>query len=203
METVSKITGTPVKDLQTVYEMYSSTGGPDKAGTIMYALGQTQHTSGVQNIRTMCMIQLLARQYGHLRRWRERPARGTERSGLNRSGDTLPYPARLSCSTPGVAADPGRLPQEKYPKTSDPRSANWWQNYPKYVISLLKAWYGDKATKENDFGYSWVPKLDDGQDCSILNMIDSHVRKKDQGTYCHRPESCLQPAQCQTSPRRH
>ena len=52
------------------------------------------------------------------------------------------------------------------PKTSDPRSANWWQNYPKYAVSLLKAWYGDKATKENDFGYSWVPKLDDGQDCT-------------------------------------
>ena len=48
MDMVSKITGTPVKDLQTVYEMFSSTGVPDKAGTIMYALGQTQHTSGVK-----------------------------------------------------------------------------------------------------------------------------------------------------------
>ena len=59
LEKVSAITGTPVEDLKTVYEMYSSTGVKDKAGTIMYALGQTQHTTGVQNIRTFCMIQLL------------------------------------------------------------------------------------------------------------------------------------------------
>ena len=58
-EKVSAITGTPVEDLKTVYEMYSSTGVKDKAGTIMYALGQTQHTTGVQNIRTFCMMQLL------------------------------------------------------------------------------------------------------------------------------------------------
>jgi formate dehydrogenase major subunit len=59
LETVSKITGTPVEDLKTVYELYSSTGVKDKAGTVMYALGQTQHTTGVQNIRALCVIQLL------------------------------------------------------------------------------------------------------------------------------------------------
>ena len=44
------------------------------------------------------------------------------------------------------------------PKTNDPMSANWWQHKPKYLVSLLKAWYGDAATKENDFGYDWIPK---------------------------------------------
>jgi len=39
--------------------MYSATGVPDKAGTVMYALGQTQHTTGVQNIRALAIIQLL------------------------------------------------------------------------------------------------------------------------------------------------
>jgi hypothetical protein len=39
------------------------------------------------------------------------------------------------------------------------------------MVSLLKAWYGDKATKENDFGYSWVPKLDDGQDCKLTAIL--------------------------------
>jgi formate dehydrogenase major subunit len=59
LEKVSAITGTPQEDLKTVYEMFSSTGVKDKAGTIMYALGQTQHTTAVQNIRTICIIQLL------------------------------------------------------------------------------------------------------------------------------------------------
>ena len=49
------------------------------------------------------------------------------------------------------------------------------------MVSLLKAWFGEKATKENDFGYSWVPKLDDGQDCTILNMIDKMFEKKIKG----------------------
>jgi formate dehydrogenase major subunit len=73
--------------------------------------------------------------------------------------------------------------QKNTPKTADPRSANWWQNYPKYTVSLLKAWYGDKAVKENDFGYSWVPKLDDGQDCTILNMIDRMYEKQIKGLF--------------------
>ncbi len=59
LKKVSSITGTPEKDLKTVYEMYSSTGTKDRAGTVMYALGQTHHTVGVQNIRTLAMIQLL------------------------------------------------------------------------------------------------------------------------------------------------
>jgi formate dehydrogenase major subunit len=44
------------------------------------------------------------------------------------------------------------------PKTKDPKSANWWGNTPKYATSLLKAWYGDNATKENDFCYDYLPK---------------------------------------------
>ena len=49
------------------------------------------------------------------------------------------------------------------------------------MVSLLKSWYGDKATKENDFGYSWVPKLDDGQDYSIMTMFDDMYDKKIKG----------------------
>ena len=58
-ELVSKITGTPVEDLLEVYKTYAATGAVGKAGTIMYAMGWTQHTVGVQNIRTMAIIQLL------------------------------------------------------------------------------------------------------------------------------------------------
>jgi formate dehydrogenase major subunit len=59
------------------------------------------------------------------------------------------------------------------PKSADPQSANWWQNFPKYSTSLLKSFWGEKATKENDFGYAWLPKLDDGQNCSWLNLFDA------------------------------
>ena len=181
LEKVSSITGTPVEDLKTVYEMFSSTGVKDKAGTVMYALGQTQHTTAVQNIRTLCMIQLLLGNIGICG-----GGVNAMRGEPNVQGST--DFAILSHYIPGYLAAPRASLQslQEYlkrntPTTSDPRSANWWQNYPKYMVSLLKAWYGDKATKENDFGYSWVPKLDDGQDCTILNMIDSMYEKKIKG----------------------
>jgi len=181
LEKVSSITGTPVEDLKTVYEMYSSTGVKDKAGTVMYALGQTQHTIGVQNIRTLCIIQLLLGNIGICG-----GGVNAMRGEPNVQGST--DFAILSHIIPGYLAAPVASLQtvDEYlkrftPKSADPRSANWWQNYPKYMVSLLKAWYDDKATKENDFGYSWVPKLDDGQDCTILNMIDNMFEKKIKG----------------------
>lgn len=51
-----------------------------------------------------------------------------------------------------------KLLQRATPTTNDPKSANWWQHYPKYMVSLLKAWYGDAATKDNEFGYQYLPK---------------------------------------------
>ncbi len=183
LETVSTTTGTPVEDLKKVYELYSSTGVKDRAGTVMYALGQTQHTTGVQNIRALCMIQLLLGNMGIC-------GGGVNalRGEPNVQGST-DY-AILSHILPGYLAAPrasmkslDEYLQRLTPKSADARSANWWQNYPKYKVSLLKAWFGDKATKENDFGYSWVPKLDDGQDCTILNMVDRMYEKQIKGLF--------------------
>jgi formate dehydrogenase major subunit len=181
LEKVSAITGTSVEDLKTVYELYSATGAPDKAGTIMYALGQTQHTTGVQNIRALALIQLLLGNMGICG-----GGVNAMRGEPNVQGST--DFAILSHILPGYLAAPRASQQtlEEYlkkntPQTADPQSANWWQNYPKYAVSLLKAWYGDKAAKDNDFGYSWVPKLDDGQDASVLNMIDNMFEKKLKG----------------------
>jgi len=61
--------------------------------------------------------------------------------------------------TPAAADETLAKYLEHYtPQSSDPKSANWWQHYPKYMVSLLKAWYGDNATADNDFGYDWLPK---------------------------------------------
>ena len=171
-ELVSEITGTPAKDLLAVYELYSSTGVKDKAGTIMYAMGWTQHTVGVQNIRAMSIIQLLLGNMGI-------PGGGVNalRGESNVQGST--DQALLFHLLPGYLRAPVATQQtlEEYhapvPKTSDPRSVNWWSNYPKYSVSLFKAYWGDKATKENDFGYAWLPKLDAGQNCSWLNLFDA------------------------------
>ncbi len=59
LDTVSSITGCPKDKLEAAYALYASTGAPDKVGTILYAMGQTQHTVGSQNVRAMAMLQLL------------------------------------------------------------------------------------------------------------------------------------------------
>jgi formate dehydrogenase major subunit len=172
-EKVSEITGTPVKDLLEVYETYSATGKPDKSGTIMYAMGWTQHTVGVQNIRAMAMIQLLL---GNI---------GVAGGGVNAlRGESNVQGSTDHCILfhiwPGYLKTPrASLPtldayNKKFtPKTGDPKSANWWGNYPKYSVSLLKSFFGDKATKKNGFGYSWLPKLDDGVNYSWLMIFDA------------------------------
>jgi formate dehydrogenase major subunit len=171
LQKVSEITGTPTADLEKVYKAYGATGTPDKAGTVLYAMGWTQHTVGVQNIRAMSIIQSLL---GNM---------GIAGGGVN----ALRGESNVQGSTDQALLFhiiPGYLPTPRaqwatladYNKTTpaskDPRSVNWWKNRPKYVASLLKSMYGDKATKENDFGYSWMPKLDPTQDASWLNLFD-------------------------------
>ncbi len=182
-EKVSEITGTPVKDLLKVYDMYSETGVRDKVGTILYAMGWTQHTVGTQNIRTMSIIQLLLGNIGMagggvnaLRG--ESNVQGSTDQGLlfhNLPGYLrMPLANQETLQAFHVAA---------VPRTTDPLSANWWQNFPKYSVSLLKALWGDKATKENDFGYMWLPKLDPGQNCSWLNLFDAMHEGKIKGFF--------------------
>ena len=62
-------------------------------------------------------------------------------------------------------------------------SANWWQNYPKYMVSLLKGWFGENATKENDFGYKWLPKVDKGKDYSYLYLFDRMYKGEIKGGF--------------------
>ncbi len=171
LDKVSQITGTPKEDLLKVYQAYAATGQKGKAGTIMYAMGWTQHTVGVQNIRTMAIIQLLLGNMG--------VAGGgvnALRGESNVQGSTdhcllfhiIPgYMATPSTTWPTLADYLKRRPASK-----DPMSANWWQNEPKYMVSFLKSMFGENATPSNGFGYDWMPKLDAGKPYSWLHIFD-------------------------------
>ena len=169
-ELVSKITGTPQAQFLKVCEMLAGTAGPDKVMTICYALGWTQHSVGSQNIRTMAMIQLLLGNMG-------RPGGGVNalRGHANVQGitDMNAYSEVLSgyMSAPSDA-DTNRTDYlaRRSPKPLRPNQMSFPQNFPKWHTSLMKAYYGDAATAENDFGYDWIPKRDGGYD--ILHMFE-------------------------------
>ena len=172
LDKVASVTGTPKEDLVKVYETYAATGAKDQAGTIMYAMGWTQHTVGVQNIRAMAIIQLLLGNMG-MAGGGVNALRGE--SNVQGSTDHCLlfhiWPGYLKTPT-GSSTDLASYNKKYTPTTKDPLSANWWGNYPKYSVSFLKSMFGDKATGENDFGYSWLPKLDDGKTYSWLDIFD-------------------------------
>jgi formate dehydrogenase major subunit len=155
LDIVSAITGCPTDKLQEVYDAYAASGQPDKTGSILYAMGQTQHTVGSQNVRCMAMVQLLLGNIG-------RPGGGVNalRGESNVQGSTdmavLAHiiPAYMATPTAGKHPDLATYLEVETPATS------YWSNKPKFLISLLKAWWGDHATAENDFAYDYMGKVE-------------------------------------------
>lgn len=185
LDKVSSITGVSKEDLLMVYNEYGATGAKDKAGTECYALGWTHHTVGSQNIRTMAIIQLLLGNMGicgggiNALRGEPNVQGSTDHAILY---NILPGYLKM----PSGPVDTLAKYLEKYTsKSTDPQSANWYQNYPKYAVSFLKAVWGDQATPENEFGYSWLPKLDDGKAYSIMHATDEMYAGKMKGFFAY------------------
>ena len=178
---VSKITGTPQDKLLEVYKLYASTGKPDKAGVELYAMGWTQHTVGVQNIRTMCIIQLLLGNMGI--------AGGgvaAMRGESNVQGSTDHgllfhiWPGYLGAPTASLKTLK-EYNEKRTPTTKEKNSLNWWKNTPKYSASFLRSMYGKNATLEE--AYALMPKLDDGVNYSWLTIFDQMYKGKFTGFF--------------------
>ena len=159
-EMVEKICGTPKDKFLKVCEMIGSTGRAGRAMTIMYALGWTQHSQGTQMIRTGAMVQLLLGNMGIAGGGMNALRGHSNIQGLTDLG-------LLSNLLPGYMT----LPGEKEPdfqayldkrtlKPLRPKQVSFWQNYPKFHVSLMKSWFGDAATKDNNWAYDYLPKLD-------------------------------------------
>jgi len=152
-EIVEKICGIPPELFYKVANALVAASGPEKTAAICYAVGWTQHSKGVQIIRAAAILQLLLGNIG-------RPGGGilALRGHASIQGSTdIPT---LYDILPGYLAMPRKgdetLQQylENYTKKT-----GLWADYPKYLVSTLKAYYGKHATAENDFGYCWLPKL--------------------------------------------
>jgi len=185
LEEVSSTTGVSQDDLLKVYKAYSATGKPNKAGTVLYALGWTQHTVGVQNIRLSAIMQLLL---GNI---------GVAGGGINAlRGEPNVQGSTDHCILyhiiPGYMAMPhagwtnlAEYQKANTPVSKDPLSANWWQNKPKYMVSLLKAWFGENGTEANGFGYDMLPKIEPGEDYSYIFLFDRMYKGQIKGGFVY------------------
>lgn len=160
-DVVANLTGSPKAGFLKVCEHLGKTAVPNKVATILYALGWTQHTVGAQNIRTMAMIQLLLGNIGMAGGGVNALRGHSNIQGLSDLG-------LLSTSLPGYLTLPGEKAHptldaylsKTTPKTMLPGQFNYWSNTPKFFVSLMKWFFGDKATKDNNWGYDWLPKWD-------------------------------------------
>ena len=183
-EKVNEITGAPVDTFLQVCQTFAASGQAGKSGTILYAMGTTQHTYGAQNIRSYCILQLLL---GNI---------GIAGGGINAMrGESNVQGSTDHCLLfhilPGYLKVPVNTDTslDKYleratPKSNDPKSANWWQHTPKYVVSLLKAWYGNAATKANQFGFHYLPKIESGQNYSHISLFEAMYSGTIKGLMC-------------------
>jgi len=179
-DVVSSITGIPTADFGKVAELVGQMGAPDKVMTIVYAVGLTQHTTGGQLIRSGSLLQLLLGNIG-------RPGGGmnAERGHANIQGNTDHaiswdiLPGYLKIPAPGQKNRDDYVAQSAS-KKQDPNSWNFFGlNYKKFLTSTLKGWFGNAATKANEFAFDFVPKP--ASNASWMTIFDQALKGKMQG----------------------
>jgi formate dehydrogenase major subunit len=190
-EMVAWVCGCTAGEFLRVAELLSRNSGRERTGAIVYALGWTQHSTGVQMIRAAGIIQLLLGNMG-------RPGGGimAMRGHCSIQGSTdIPT---LYDLLPGYIPQPLAVPahasltrylehghdyNSAYHSSAagfwqEAATAGYWANLPKFMISLLKAWYGEAATADNDYCYGYLPKLDGdySQLATVIRMYEGTVK---------------------------
>ena len=154
-EMVERYCGVPREVFLKAADVFTAAAGPEKTAAICYAVGWTQHSNGVQIIRSAAILQMLLGNIG-------RPGGGilALRGHASIQGST-DIPTLYDIL-------PGYLPMPSFEKDSNElkdhiKKHSWrtglWANFDSYLISLLKAWYGEAATAANDFGFNWLPRV--------------------------------------------
>jgi formate dehydrogenase major subunit len=179
-EMVERITGIPRAQFLQVAKVVGETGRPDKVMTIVYAVGLTHHTTGVQLIRSGAVLQLLLGNMG-------RPGGGmnAERGHANIQGNTDHaiswdiLPGYLKVPAPGQRTIDDYVKQSASKKLR-PNAVNFFgAHYRPFLVSLLKTWYGDKATKDNEYAFDHLPKP--AGNASWITIFDQALKGKMEG----------------------
>ncbi len=176
-EAVADVCGCTPEQVVQVAELFCQNSGRDRTCAIVYAVGWTQHTTGVQIIRAAGILQLLLGNIG-------RPGgmimamRG--HASIQGSTDIPTLYDLLPGYIPQPAVDPGHESLEEY-VSHEGLPTGYWANTKKFVVSLLKAWYGEAATRHNDYRWQWLPRIDG--DYSQLPYFDKMVKGEVKGYF--------------------
>ena len=172
-EMVEQVCGITPDQFLKVAEALCANSGREKTSAFCYAVGWTHHSTGAQCIRTAAILQTLLGNIG-------RPGGGIMalRGHASIQGSTdIPTLYNL---LPGYLAMPkagSTVTFEDYCK-QNVSPAGWWSEGRKYIVSLLKAWYGEAATAENGWCFDYLPQMtgDHSHMTTVVNMIDGDVK---------------------------
>src|SRR5581483_4435952 len=171
-EFVADACGCSVEQYVAVAEALCENSGRERTSAFVYSVGWTQHSVGVQYIRTAAIVQLLLGNVG-------RPGGGVMalRGHASIQGSTdIPtlyniLPGYLTMPHVGAYDDLASYVE------ANRSPAGWWGNFGAYAVSLLKASWGEKATPENDFCFGYLPRIDEDNSIyrCVLDMLDGKV----------------------------
>lgn len=173
-EMVERVCGVPQADFLRVCEAWTANSGRERTTSVVYAVGWTQHSVGVQYIRTAAIIQLLLGNMG-------RPGGGimAMRGHASIQGSTdIPT---LFNILPGYLPMPDATMHDGLADYLDAitgdKQKGFWRNAPAYMTSLLKEYWGQAATAENDYCFDYLPRItgDHGTYRTVMDMVDGKV----------------------------
>ena len=176
-ELVASICGCTPEQLIAVAEALCQNSGRERTSAFVYAVGWTQHSTGVQMIRAAGIIQLLLGNIGR-RGGGIMAMRG--HCSIQGSTDNATLYDLLPGYLPQPVADIGHEKLDDYVHYES-FPTGYWANFKKFIVSQLKAWYGPAATKENEFHFDWIPRLDG--DYSQLPYFDLMAKGEVKGYF--------------------
>ena len=172
-ELVERTCGIPQSLFFRVAEALCDNSGRERTSAFCYAVGWTQHTVGVQYIRAAAILQSLLGNVG-------RPGGGilALRGHTSIQGSTdIPT---LYDLLPGYLPMPKAKQDQTFERyvTDNGSHAGWWSEFPKYIVSLLKAWWGEAARPDNNWAYDYLPRLtgDHSHMTTVADMADGKLR---------------------------
>jgi formate dehydrogenase major subunit len=175
-ELVQEVCGISPEQLRQVAEALVANSGRERTGAFCYAVGWTQHTTGAQMIRTAAILQLLLGNIG-------RPGGGIMalrgHASIQGSTDIPTLFNILPGYLPMPHADQHQTLEEWV--RDDEGKAGFWGNIRSYAVSLLKSYWGDAATAENDFCFDYLPRVTG--DHSTYTTVKAQIEGRCQGYF--------------------
>jgi formate dehydrogenase major subunit len=177
-EVVEQVTGCPPETFRKVAETILENSGRDRTTAFAYAVAWTQHTNGPQMIGCCALLQLLLGNIG-------RPGGGIMalrgHASIQGSTDIPTLYHSIHGYMPAFSSLKDHRTLREYLATEGV-ATSYWANMPKFLVSYLKSMYGGAATRENDFGYDWHPKITG--DHSHMPMFVAMADGKVKGMIC-------------------